>query len=108
MTTLTIDVPVDVYERLRAAAESQGKPVESLVLDWLTEKSATSESVAPSERDRLRIALRKAGMLAEPSDEMLRLAEESTLTLDEARAILDRVGGTPLSEVILEMRGPKG
>jgi hypothetical protein len=29
------------------------------------------------------------------------------LTLDEARAILDRVGGKPLSEIILEMRGPK-
>jgi hypothetical protein len=38
---------------------------------------------------------------------MQRLAAESILTLDEARAILDRAGGKPLSEIILDMRGPK-
>lgn len=108
MTILTIDLPVDVYERLRAAAAAEGKPVESLVREWLAEKSATSVLPAASEREQLRAALRSAGLLAEPSPEMLRLAEESTLSLDEARAILDRVGGVPLSEVILEIRGPKG
>lgn len=60
-----------------------------------------------SERDRATEALRAAGLLSEPSAEMRRLASESTLTLEEARAILDRAGGPPLSEVILEMRGPK-
>ncbi|SRR6266545_8275878 len=59
------------------------------------------------ERERATEALRAAGLLAEPSPEMQRLAAESTLTLDEARAILDRAGGKPLSEIILEMRGPK-
>jgi hypothetical protein len=59
------------------------------------------------ERERATEALRAAGLLAEPSTEMQRLAAESTLTLDEARAILDRAGGKPLSEIILEMRGPK-
>ncbi len=59
------------------------------------------------ERERATEALRAAGLLAEPSSETQRLAAESTLTLDEARAILDRGGGKPLSEIILEMRGPK-
>ena len=106
MTTLTIDVPFDVYEQLRATANQQGKPIEAIAQEWLTEKSTTI--VRPmSEREKLRAALRAAGLLAEPTPEMRKLAEESTLTLEEARVILDRVGGKPLSEVILEMRGPK-
>jgi hypothetical protein len=38
---------------------------------------------------------------------MQAIAAQSTLTLEEARAILDRTPGKPLSEIILEMRGPK-
>ncbi|MBA3946957.1 MAG: hypothetical protein H0X37_20645 [Herpetosiphonaceae bacterium] len=60
-----------------------------------------------TERDRVTAALRAAGLLAEPTPEMQQLAAASTLTLEEARAILDRTGGQPLSELILEMRGPK-
>ncbi len=71
----------------------------------VVEEAAAAPAV--SERDRATEALRVAGLLAEPSPAMQRLAAESTLTLDEARAILDRAGGKPLSEVILEMRGPK-
>lgn len=97
-----------VYERLRAAAEAQGKPIELLAREWLDEKSAALAPHALPEREQLRAALRAAGLLAAPSSEMLRLADESTLTLDEARTILDRAGGAPLSEIILEMRGPKG
>jgi hypothetical protein len=71
-----------------------------LILEEAPQQSA-------SERDRATAALRAAGLLAEPSSAMQRLAAESTLTLEEARAILDRAGGKPLSEIILEMRGPK-
>lgn len=60
-----------------------------------------------NEHERVADVLRADGLLVEPSAEMRKLAAESTLTLEEARAILDRVGGKPLSEVILEMRGPK-
>jgi hypothetical protein len=67
------------------------------------------EAIQPpaSERDRATAALRAAGLLAEPSPALKRLAAESTITLEEARAILDRAGGKPLSELVLEMRGPK-
>jgi ABC-type taurine transport system ATPase subunit len=61
-----------------------------------------------SERDRATAALRAAGLLTELSPEEKARAAQSTLTLDEARAILDRAGGKPLSEIVLEMRGPKG
>ncbi len=60
-----------------------------------------------TERERATAALRAAGLLAEPSLAIQRLAAESTLTLEEARAILDRDGDKSLSELVLEMRGPK-
>ncbi|MFN8496778.1 MAG: hypothetical protein U0641_02900 [Anaerolineae bacterium] len=107
MTTLTIDLPVDVYETLRGAAAEQGKPVEELAREWLTERSAGSLRKPATERERLRAALRAAGLLSELSESEKALAAQSTLTLEEARAILDRSGGKPLSEIILEMRGPK-
>lgn len=112
MTTLTIDVSSDVYARLRAAAKQQSKPVEVVAQEWLAERSAQIRADLPppapqGERQRQTEALRAAGLLVEPSAEMLAIAAQSDLTLDEARAILDRAGGKPLSEVILEMRGPK-
>ncbi len=104
MTTLTIDLPADVYEQLRTVAEQQHTTVESVAKEWLVERSATALA---SERDRLRAALRAAGRLGELSPEEKQRAAQSTLTLEEARAILDRGGGKSLSELILEMRGPK-
>ena len=105
MTMLTIDLPGVVYERLRAIAEQQQTTVEAVAQGWLAEKSVATP-ISP-ERERLRAVLRAAGKLAELSPEEKQIAATSTLTLDEARAILDRVGGKPLSEIILEMRGPK-
>lgn len=105
MTTLTIDLPINVYKRLRAMAEQQHTTVEAMTQGWLTEKSAAE--IVPSERERLRAVLRVAGKLAELSPDEKQRAAQSTLTLDEARAILDRADGKPLSEIVLEMRGPK-
>lgn len=51
--------------------------------------------------------LREAGLLAELSLEEKARAARSTLTLEEARAILDRVPDKRLSEIIIEMRRPK-
>jgi hypothetical protein len=104
MTTLTIDLPTNVYERLRSAAEQKHITIEAVAQEWLAEKSA---GVMTSERERLRAVLRAAGRLGELSPEEKQRAAQSTLTLEEARAILDRAGGKPLSEIVLEMRGPK-
>jgi plasmid stability protein len=112
MTTLTIDVPADIYERLRAAAAQQGKPIEVVAQEWLAEQSTQARTdlpppAPPGERERAIAVLRNAGLLAESGPELKARAARSRLTLEEARAILDRAGGKPLSEVILEMRGPK-
>jgi hypothetical protein len=112
MTVLTIDIPADVYARMRAIATQQGKPVEEVAQKWLAEHSAEVRTDLPppapaGEREQQIEILRKAGLLAESGPELKARAARSKLTLEEARAILDRAGGKPLSEVILEMRGPK-
>jgi hypothetical protein len=112
MTTLTIDIPTELYERLRAIASQQGKPVEEVAQAWLVEHSAHARTdlppqAPPGERERAIAVLRDAGLLAESGPELKARAARSKLTLEEARAILDRAGGRPLSEIIIEMRGPK-
>lgn len=104
MPTLTLELPPDLDQRLHAQAERMGMPVEVVAQQLLIEQLPPAP---PSDRDRATEALRAAGLLVEPSAEMLRLAAESTMTLEEVSAALDRAGGKPLSELILEMRGPK-
>lgn len=60
-----------------------------------------------SERERVRAALRAAGKLAELTPGEKAIAARSTATLEEVSAALSRPGGKPLSEIVLEMRGPK-
>lgn len=107
MTTLTLDLAPELYERLRAEAERQHRSVEAIAQEWLTEQLATVMPAPMSDRDRTTEALRAAGLLVEPSPEMLELAEGATMTLEEVSAALDRAGGKPLSEIVLEQRGPK-
>src|SRR5262245_53277166 len=105
MTTLTIEVPPDLYERLSKEAQQVGQPVEALVEQWLARRFP---SPAPAgERERAREVLRAAGLLTELGPELKRRAQQSTATLEEVSAALSRAGGKPLSEIILEQRGPK-
>lgn len=105
MTALLLELAPDLYARLRAEAARQGKPPEGIAQEWLAERLPPAPPT--DERGRVRAALRAAGLLAEPSPAMVRLADQATMTLEEARAALDRGGGPPLSELILDMRGPK-
>ena len=111
MTALTLDIDQTVYERLQQEADRTGQPVEAVAETWLAQRAAPINTVlspAPSgERERAIEVLRAAGLLAEPSPEMLALAAQSTATLEEVSAALSRGGGKPLSEIILEQRGPK-
>jgi hypothetical protein len=104
MATLTLDLPPDLHERLRAEADRLGKPVDTVVREWLAERLSSPAS----DRERARAALRAAGLLVEFTPEERARAEEVTVTLDEVSAALDRAGGKPLSEIVLEQRGPKG
>lgn len=105
MTALTLELSPELYDRLRAEAERQGKPPERVAREWLTERLAPLS--AADERERSVAAVRAAGLLVEPTPEQLAWAETVDVTLEEVSAALDRAGGRPLSEIVLEMRGPK-
>ena len=105
MNQLVIDLPLDLYERLRELARKQGKRSQDVARELL---AARLPPPAPTdERERVREVLRAAGLLAEPGPEMEKRAAESTMTLEEVRTGLDAASGVPLSTLILEMRGPK-
>ena len=106
MTMLTLDLSPDLYERLSAEAERLGKPVATVAQEWLAER-LPPPSTPLTDRDRATEALRAAGLLVEPTPEEIAWAEAQTVTLEEVSAALDRAGGKPLSEIVLEMRGPK-
>jgi hypothetical protein len=112
MTALTVELSPEVYDRLRAEAERQGKPPEGVVQELIAERLALPDAspAAPQstpEREQVCAALRAAGLLVEPSPAMLARASRATMTLEEVSAALTRAGGKPLSEIILEQRGPK-
>ncbi|NJO84065.1 MAG: hypothetical protein HC828_15605 [Blastochloris sp.] len=104
MTTMTLDLPAELYQRLQEEAIRAGRPVDHLVTTWLQERLALPKG----ERERTIEVLRAAGMLAEPSTEMKARAAQATMSLAEVQAALDRAGGKPLSELIIEQRGPQG
>jgi hypothetical protein len=60
-----------------------------------------------TDREKLIEILRATGLLTELGPEMKKRAEQCTVTLEEVKAILDRTKGKPLSEIIIEQRGPK-
>jgi len=51
--------------------------------------------------------LREAGLLTEPDPELKRQVAQATMSLEDIQAIFARVGGKPLSEIVLDQRGPK-
>ena len=105
MTTLTLDLPQELIERLNEVAERQRQPVDVIVRDWLEERLPSPDP--QSDREAVRDALRAAGLLTELGPKMKERADRSTATLEDVRASLDRASYKPLSEVILEMRGSK-
>lgn len=112
MTTMTITIPSEIYDQLLASARQQGRQIEDVAQAWLIEYSVQmrtdlTRSAPAGERERAISVLRNTGLLTESGPEMKKRARRSHLTLDQARVILDRPGGKPLSEIILEMRGSK-
>ena len=104
MSQLTIDVRPDVLERLRREATRTGKPIEKVASELLEERLSTAPV---TERERARDVLRAAGLLTELGPELKQRAAQSTASLEEVSAALSRAGGKPLSEIVIEQRGPK-
>jgi|GEM_PF-535407 len=93
MTVLTVELPDELYQRLQATATRQGTSAEAIAQQWLHER-LTREPV--SEHELATELLRQAGLLEKRHTEEEQAAQ-STATLDEIRATLQRAG-KPSSE----------
>ena len=113
MTTLTVDLPPELVDRLHLAAKDAGQPLDALITRLLAEQFQVAyrhPDVVPApenERERVRAVLRTAGLQTELGPMAQRLADESTGTLEDVEAAFAQADGKPLSEIVLEMRGPK-
>jgi hypothetical protein len=104
LNELILHLPAELYQRLRWEAHRAGKPAPTIAQEWVVERLAAVPEL--DERMRVLEVLRASGMLAELGPE-LRARADPTISLEEVQAALDRAGGKPLSEIILEQRGPK-
>jgi hypothetical protein len=100
MTTLTLDVPSKLYQRLHEEAKRLGKTPQAVVQELLVERLAISVSTLDDRRE----ILRKAGLLTELGPNLRQRAEASTATLEMVRATLNRSGLKSLSDIVLEQR----
>jgi len=107
MTTLTLELPPEVYRRLHEEADRLGKPPQVVVQEWLIERLSVPILAPESEREKARQALRATGLLVEQRPHLRRRVDQK-VHLEDVEAALARVGGKPLSEIVLEQRGPKG
>ena len=106
MTNLTVELPPEIYRRLHEEASRQGKSPQLVAQEWLIERLSPLPPAPNSNREQVRLALRAAGLLVELSPD-LRLRADPTVHLEDVEASLARAGGKPLSEIVLEQRGPK-
>lgn len=114
MTTLMLDIPPDLYGQIQREAERVGQPIEVVISSWLA-KHVQDEVIhadvpvhaPPDERDQARALLRAADLLVELGPTLQQRAKQSTASLEDVQAAFARVGGKPLSEIVIENRGSK-
>ena len=107
MTMVTLELPPETYHRLHEEADRQGKSPQLVAQEWLIERLSPLPPAPDSTRERVRQAFRAAGLLVDLSPD-LRVRADPTVHLEDVEASLARAGGKPLSEIVLEQRGPKG
>jgi len=104
MTTLTLEVPSNLYQRLSEEATRLGKSPQLIAQELLVERLTTLKPAVENEREKVSQILREAGLLSELGPNLRQRAETATATLEEVRNALDQAGGKPLSEIVLEQR----
>ncbi|MBI2953557.1 MAG: hypothetical protein HYY30_04530 [Chloroflexi bacterium] len=102
MSTNVVDVPPETYRRLKEARKAGNSP-EALTRELLEESLRARENVPYK---TAREVLQGSGKIR-PLGKTLRGKIASGVTLDEVRASLTMAGGLPLSEIVLQQRGPR-
>jgi hypothetical protein len=106
MATLTSELPPEAYHRLHEEANHLGKPPQVVAQEWLIERLSIPIPAPDNPRATVCCALRATGLLVERSPRLQRYVDRQ-VRLANVEASLVRVGGKPLSEIILEQRNPK-
>lgn len=104
MTTLTLEVPSNLYQRLSEEANRLGKSPQLIAQELLVERLTTLKPALETEREKVSHILREAGLLSELGPTLRQRAEAATATLEEVRNALDQASSKPLSEIVLEQR----
>lgn len=106
MATITIELPSDAYRQLRQAAQRLGRSPQAVAQEWLLERLGASPVTAGGERELALQALSAAGLLTGLGPGLQERAD-TWVRLEDVQGALGRAGGKPLSEIVLEQRGPK-
>lgn len=103
MSTIVIDIPIELYARLEEQARNAGKAPEVLTRELL-ETALQQSQEAPHKTVR---EVLEALDRVRPLGERLERKIIPGVTLDEVRKALTQTAGPSLSEIVLEQRGPK-
>ncbi len=100
----TLSIPPDLYARLQEYAAATGKRLEQAVAELL---ERDLRRIKPkTETERFLAAMKKAGVTVRPLSDDLRKLILPGVKHEEVEAAFARAGGKPLSEIVMEQRGP--
>ena len=75
MTSLTVDLPADLVERIRQTAVELGEPVDALVADTLAERFLPPPAGPPDSQAPERLVLRQVRLSGWPANSTYRREE---------------------------------
>ncbi len=115
MEILVVQVPERIREKLDERAKSEGKDAQAVALEILARDLGAAEvqeqTQAPAppyeteqeKHDRVYKKLREEGLIVPLSDELKKMIKNPA-THEEVREMMSRVGGKPLSQIVIEQR----
>jgi hypothetical protein len=105
MANLILELPIKEFEQLKEEANRLGKSPQDLVKEWIVQHLGTPSLGRLEEKERVKEALRNAGLLSQLGNNLQKLAD-SSISLAEIQAALGRVAQPTLSEIVIEQREP--
>ena len=103
METLTLTLPLDLRRRLQQKARETGKQPERLALEILEQVLSPESPITPRSSIEVFASL---GRLSSLSPQLQKRIIPG-VTLKEVQDALSKAKGKPLSEIIIEQRGPR-
>jgi predicted DNA-binding protein len=106
LVKITLRLPPELHARLHKKASISHRSLNSIIIEALQENLEQIKSEPESEYDQAIRVLRKHGLIEDPSPGWQKYIREAPdISHAELRDMLK--GAPPLSEVIIEQRGPR-